>query len=187
MLCPLSQARDSHTGFPTAKPRTDWIQASSGWGGGARWLLSWSLLPPSGHTEPTTPAEAPAWHPVGPPSPLSALGSHQVSSILCQAPWPHVQYMPHPFLRMSSARLPGGTRGFLEGESRNQAGCTGFSSAGLAEPRAPRLSLAGGRARCACPGGRLPPLHADCLGVSVQSSETTCRAETRRDGDEKEV
>lgn len=70
------------------------------WGRGAMWLLSWSLLPPSGHTEPTASCcwdLALNWSSL---TTVSALGFRQEVR-LHEAPWSTL-HVPHPFLGVLS-------------------------------------------------------------------------------------
>lgn len=103
MLCLRSPAWDSHTWFRKAERRNGLDQATFGWGRGAMWLLSWSLLPPSGCSKPPTSrrsiwacpgiADAPSV-PWAPPrrSAVSAPGSQATASlenVFSQPPWEH--------------------------------------------------------------------------------------------------
>lgn len=60
-LSPETCQRQPHRVSDVLRTETDWIQATIDWGRGAMWLLSWSLLPPSGIKEPTTSC----WNPLG--------------------------------------------------------------------------------------------------------------------------
>lgn len=61
-LSPEPRWRQPHTVSDVLRTEIDWIQATFGWVPGAVWLLSWSLLPPSGHTAHHLLLEASAWH-----------------------------------------------------------------------------------------------------------------------------
>lgn len=80
-------------GFRWLRQEMDGIPATFGWGRGALWLLSWSLLPPSGHAEPTTSCWSLwAWPGIAdPPTTVSAPGSHQAVSCVCTRLPGHIQ------------------------------------------------------------------------------------------------